>query len=117
MTLTAIGAQDAATRAGKELPAWQVRDGMLVRRFKTTGMQASLLAAGAIVHLAELAYHHPDLLVTFGGVEVRLTTHDAGGISERDFALAAAIDRVMDWRPDGQALTGPDQPTYLKQGA
>ena len=47
-----------------------------------------------ITLIAEAEGHHPDLLVSWGRVRVQLWTHDAGGLSEKDFALAARIDSV-----------------------
>lgn len=44
--------------------------------------------------LAEQANHHPDVLLTWPGVTMMLTTHDAGGLTEKDFALAAKIEAV-----------------------
>jgi pterin-4a-carbinolamine dehydratase len=106
-------------RLAAELPGWS-REGDTIRRvYETHGWKGSMLVAGAIAHLAEAAWHHPDLLVTYPRVEVRLTTHEAGGASERDFALARKIEEVVTWRPEpGGALEGtPDDPrfAYLKR--
>jgi 4a-hydroxytetrahydrobiopterin dehydratase len=90
---------DATVRAARELPQWQVRDGQLVRVFETKGWTRSIQLANAIGHLAECADHHPDLLVTWPRLEVRLVTHDAGGITGKDFALAAKIEEVAGWKP------------------
>jgi 4a-hydroxytetrahydrobiopterin dehydratase len=65
-----------------------------------------MMIAGAIAHLAELAWHHPDLIVTYPRVTVRLTTHDAGGISDYDFALARRIEALVGWRPTDDGLPG-----------
>lgn len=96
-----------------ELAHWQLRDGMLERRYETGGWRASMMVAGAIGHLAELAWHHPDLLVTFPAVTVRLITHDVGGISHRDLSLARRIEALVRWQPAASdaGLTGlPDDP-------
>ena len=53
----------------------------------------------AIGYIAEAAYHHPDLAVTWGKVWVKLKTHSAGGITDKDFALAKKIEEVVLWRP------------------
>ena len=75
------------------------------------------MVANAIGHLGEAAWHHPDLLVTFPRVEVRLTNHDAGGITDKDFELARKIEDLVQWQPAkaGGALKGPpaSQP-YVK---
>lgn len=81
------------------LPHWRLEESRLVRRYRTAGWKASLLAAGAVGHLAEAAWHHPDLLVSFGSLEVRLHSHDAGGITARDLALARRIEDLVVWQP------------------
>jgi 4a-hydroxytetrahydrobiopterin dehydratase len=59
-----------------------------------------------IGYLAEAAYHHPDLTVTWAKVWVKLNTHSAGGITDKDFELARRIEDAVLWRPSGGALTG-----------
>jgi 4a-hydroxytetrahydrobiopterin dehydratase len=73
------------------------------------------MVANTIGHLAEAAWHHPELRVTYASVTVLLNTHDAGGITEKDLALAARIEETVMWRPglDGGALEGtPSDPRY-----
>ena len=60
----------------------------------------------ADVYLSEAAYHHPDLAVTWGRVTVKLSTHSAGGITDKDFELARKIEEAALWRPSGGALEG-----------
>ncbi|MSP66837.1 MAG: 4a-hydroxytetrahydrobiopterin dehydratase [Alphaproteobacteria bacterium] len=110
-----LAAAVVRARLAKTLPHWTLQGGQLVRRYQTGGWKGTLLAVNAIGHLAEAAWHHPDILATYPAVEVRLSTHEAGGISERDFALAAKIEEVIQWRPgrDGGALEGtPDDPRH-----
>ena len=65
------------------------------------------MLVNAIGYLAEAAYHHPDLTVTWGRVIVKLSTHSAGGITDKDFDLARKIEDVALWRPAaGGALEG-----------
>jgi 4a-hydroxytetrahydrobiopterin dehydratase len=95
-----------AERLG-ELPGWYYRDGWIRRVYKTDGWQTTLMLVNAIGYLAEAAYHHPDLSVTWGRVVVKLATHSAGGITDKDFALARRIEDVALWRPpEGGALEG-----------
>lgn len=98
-------------RLAVELPDWQYVDGQLQRRYGTADFRTALLLTNAIGHLAELAWHHPDIQLGWGSVTVSLMSHDAGGITERDFELAARIDDLADWQPaTDSALTGtPDQ--------
>jgi pterin-4a-carbinolamine dehydratase len=90
---------ETQVRLDQTLPAWKLDHGAICRTYKTAGWQATILVVGAIAHLAEAAGHHPDLAVSYASVEVRLSTHDAGGITERDFGLAARIEEVVLWHP------------------
>ena len=105
-----------ATRLPQELPRWSFTNGHLERVFKTAGWKASLMVVNAIGHLAEVAWHHPDLAVSYASVTVRLMTHDAGGITDKDFELARKIEEVVMWRPGqqpGSALEGtPNDERY-----
>jgi pterin-4a-carbinolamine dehydratase len=75
-----------------------------------------MMAAGAIAHLAETAWHHPDLFLSWDKVEVRLVTHDSGGITEKDLALARQIEAVVTWAPPPPLDGTPADPrwAYLK---
>ena len=87
-----------------ELRHWRLDSGAICRTYRTGSWKGSLMVVNAIGHLAEAAWHHPELRVTFPAVEVRLDTHDAGGITDRDFELARKIEALIQWRP---AATGP----------
>lgn len=97
------------------LPHWSLEDGWIRRRYATQGFKSALLVATVVGHLAETAWHHPEMTVSYGAVEVRLQSHDAGGVTERDLALAARIEEVVAWRPGGEdgPFTGtPDDPRF-----
>jgi 4a-hydroxytetrahydrobiopterin dehydratase len=90
-----------------ELPGWYYEDGWIRRWYKTDGWPITLMLVNAIGFLAEAANHHPDLSVTWARVGVKLSTHSAGGITGKDFALARQIEDVVLWRPPpGSALEG-----------
>jgi 4a-hydroxytetrahydrobiopterin dehydratase len=86
------------------LADWYLEDGWLRRKFTTDGWPTTLMLVNAVGYLAEAAYHHPDLAVTWGKLWVKLKTHSAGGITDKDFALAKKIEEVVLWRP---AKDGP----------
>lgn len=89
------------------LPGWYFEDGWIRRVYKTDGWPTTLMLVNAVGYLAEAAYHHPDLSVTWARVTVKLSTHSAGGITQKDFDLARQIEDVVLWRPAaGGALTG-----------
>ncbi len=95
----------------KNLPHWTASDACLQRTFTTTGWKSTLMLINMIGHLAEVAWHHPDIHASWNKVGLRLSTHDVDGVSERDFELARKIDEVIDWRPDlaNGALEGTPQ--------
>jgi 4a-hydroxytetrahydrobiopterin dehydratase len=102
-------------RLARELPAWGFEDNALQRSYRTENWKSTLMVANTIGHLAEVAWHHPELFLSYGTVGVRLNSHDAGGVTERDFELARRIEQVVLWRPDreGGALTGtPDDDRF-----
>ena len=91
----------------KALPGWYYEDGWIRRVYKTDGWPTTLMLFNAIGYSAEAAYHHPDLSVTWWRVTVKLSTQSAGGITDKDFALARKIEDVALWRPPaGDALEG-----------
>lgn len=81
------------------LPGWTGNDGWLRREFKTDGWRSTMLLVNAISFFAEAANHHPDLEVHWGSVVVRLQTHTAGGVTEKDLQLADRIEATASWHP------------------
>jgi 4a-hydroxytetrahydrobiopterin dehydratase len=93
--------------AERNLSAWYLEDGWLRRKFNTGGWPITLMLVNAIGYSAEQSWHHPDLAVTWGKVWVKLKTHSAGGISDKDFELAKRIEALAIWKPEaGAALEG-----------
>jgi 4a-hydroxytetrahydrobiopterin dehydratase len=91
----------------RDLPGWFYEDGWIRRDYKTDGWPTTLMLVNVIGYLAEAAYHHPDLTVTWARVGVKLKTHSAGGITDKDLELARKIEDVALWRPaEGGALEG-----------
>ncbi len=118
-TADAVYTVDEITaRLAEELPAWYHEDGWIRRKYKTSGWKATLMVVNTVGHLAEAAWHHPDLTVSYAFVTVKLMNHAAKGVTDKDFELAAKIEEVVMWRPgEGAALEGtPDDPRfkYLK---
>lgn len=91
-----------------ELPHWYYEDGWIRRKYRTSGWKGTLMVVNAIGHLAEAAWHHPDLTVSYAFVIVKLVTHAARGVTDKDFALAKKIEEVVQWQPalEGQGLEG-----------
>lgn len=66
-------------------------DGELTASFRTGDFARGARLVAAIADAAEKLNHHPDLTLSYGAVGVRLSSHDAGGVTERDLELARAI--------------------------
>lgn len=81
------------------LQGWTADDAWIVREYRTDGWRSTMLLVGAIAFIAEAANHHPDLGVHWGKVTVRLQTHSAGGVTEKDLQLADQIERIARWHP------------------
>jgi 4a-hydroxytetrahydrobiopterin dehydratase len=99
------------------LNGWYLEDGWLRRKFNTDGWPTPLMLVNAVGYLGEAAWHHADLAVTWGKVWVKLKTHSAGGITDKDFALAQKIEEVALWRPQpGGPLEGtPNAFVHIKK--
>lgn len=90
-------------RLKEQLPSWTQQDGWLRRKYKTSGWKGTLMVVNTIGHLAEAAWHHPDLTVSYAFVNVKLMNHAAKGITDKDFALARKIEEVVMWQPGAEA--------------
>ncbi len=106
-------------RLGHDLPRWRYEAGWIVRKYRTASWKGTLMVINTVGHLAEAAWHHPDISASYGWVEVRLNNRAAKGITDKDFELARKIEEVVGWQPgaEGGALTGtPSDPrfAYLK---
>ena len=93
-------------RLAKELPHWYYEGGWIRRKFRTHGWKGTLMVINAVGHLAEAAWHHPDITASYAWVEVRLMNHAAKGVTDKDFELARKIEDVVHWQPSGGALEG-----------
>ncbi len=88
-----LGESDIVTRL-LNLNDWQ-RDGATIRKeFVRASFPAAIAFVVQIGFLAERADHHPDMTVKYRHVTISLTTHDASGLTELDFDLAEAIEKV-----------------------
>jgi 4a-hydroxytetrahydrobiopterin dehydratase len=117
MTSKTYSEDEVNKRLAAELSHWYFEDGWIRRKYKTSGWKATLMVVNTVGHLAEAAWHHPDLTVSYAFVIVKLCTHDANGITDKDFELAAKIEAVIGWQPalEQGALTGtPNEDARFK---
>lgn len=75
-----------------ERTGWQVQDGQLTRTFQLDTFALALNFVNRVGELAARAGHHPDIDIRYNKVRLSLSTHDAGGITAKDFDLAAQAD-------------------------
>jgi len=101
-------AEEIDARLKAELSHWYFEDGWIRRKYKTSGWKGTLMVVNTVAHLAEAAWHHPDLTVSYAFVIVKLCTHSAKGITDKDFTLAKKIEEVIQWQPgkEGGTLEG-----------
>ena len=78
-----------------ELPKWQRSDQSIVRQFEFKNFPEAIGFVDRLALEAEEAFHHPDIDIRWNKVQLTLTTHDQGGLTVKDFDLAAAIDRLL----------------------
>ena len=107
--------EEVEERLKNELPHWYLENGWIRRKYKTSGWKATLMVVNTVGHLAEAAFHHPDLTVSYAFVIVKLMNHAAKGITNKDFELAHKIESVIMWQPSKEegALEGiPDDPRF-----
>ena len=84
---------DDEVRAGLErLPEWQREGDEIVRVFELESFPVAIEFVERVAELAEAANHHPDIDIRYRKVRIALTSHDAGGLTDKDLALAEQID-------------------------
>jgi len=86
---------DTITTALRALPEWRREGDAIARDLRFPAFMEAIRFIDRVAVLAEEADHHPELTNVYWNVAVRLTTHDAGGITQRDLDLAGAIDAVV----------------------
>lgn len=85
---------DAIARALAALPAWKRDGNAIARTYDRKDFDGSIAFVNAIAKAANAANHHPDVAISWNQVTVKTWSHDAGGLTDRDFALARAIDAL-----------------------
>lgn len=94
MCMTLLNDSERET-LGTNLPEWQLDGETLSRRFEFSGFLDSIAFVTRVAVLAEIADHHPDIDIRWNKVTLALTTHEAGGLTEKDSDLATAIDASL----------------------
>jgi 4a-hydroxytetrahydrobiopterin dehydratase len=92
MGIAKLGTEEIEARLG-QLPGWTLAAGKLHREYKFADFVAAFGFMSSCALIAEKLDHHPEWFNVWNKVVVDLTTHDAGGLSARDFALAAEMEK------------------------
>ena len=78
--------------AQKSIPTWKRKGATISRTFAFEDFPAAMKFVNAVARAAEKACHHPDIDIRWNKVTLTLTTHDAGGLTTKDFSLAERFD-------------------------
>jgi 4a-hydroxytetrahydrobiopterin dehydratase len=78
-----------------EVPEWHFEDGEIARSFEFGDFREAMSFVNSVALIAERAGHHPDIDIRYNKVRLVLSSHDAGGITEKDFAVAKEISGVL----------------------
>jgi 4a-hydroxytetrahydrobiopterin dehydratase len=92
--MSALSAEDANLRL-RALPELKIVSGELVRTFQFKDFLGALGFVNLVGERAEEAGHHPDIDIRYNKVRLGLVTHDQGGLTAKDFELAARIDQLI----------------------
>jgi 4a-hydroxytetrahydrobiopterin dehydratase len=92
--MAALSSSEIATRLA-ELPNWHQGQNALVRDFSFGDFREAMSFVNSVAAVSERAGHHPDIDIRYNKVHLALSSHDAGGITPRDFSLAAEIEQVL----------------------
>jgi 4a-hydroxytetrahydrobiopterin dehydratase len=85
---------DEITDRLRSLSGWEIKDGKLTKAYTFDDFMGAVHFVDRLAPVAESEGHHPDLQVGWGRVVVQLTSHDAGGLTAKDFKLASLIDKL-----------------------
>lgn len=87
--------QQKAAELMASVPDWALGEDVISRELRFENIRESMAFAERVVDLAEEQAHHPDIYISINFVTLVLSTHKVGGLTQADFALAAAIDRLL----------------------
>jgi 4a-hydroxytetrahydrobiopterin dehydratase len=92
--MSVLSPEEASSRLA-DLPSWRIESGELVRIFQFSDFLAAMSFVNRVAELAEEAGHHPDIDIRYSRVRLALVSHDAGGITAKDFELARQADLAV----------------------
>ncbi|HLG22346.1 MAG TPA: 4a-hydroxytetrahydrobiopterin dehydratase [Candidatus Manganitrophaceae bacterium] len=84
---------DEVKRKVHDLKGWELSDNVLQKKYSFKSFKGSMAFVNKVAELANSVDHHPDIIINYNRVILKLTTHSQGGITDKDFNLAQMIDR------------------------
>ena len=98
MTEQALGKlnEDQIESSLEQVPEWAEVNGQIQRTYQFDDFEQSMGFVNKVAQYAESAQHHPDILIRYNKVTLTVSTHDAGGITHKDFDLASSADSMAD---------------------
>jgi 4a-hydroxytetrahydrobiopterin dehydratase len=84
-------------KAIEKLEGWELKDGKLNAQIEFENFKEAFTIMTRIAFEAELLAHHPEWTNVYNQLDISLTTHDAGGITEKDITLAKRINEIIGW--------------------
>lgn len=85
---------DEVKKKVHDLKGWELYDGVIQKKFSFRSFKASMAFVNKVAELADSVDHHPDMIINYNRVLLKLTTHSQGGITDKDFSLAQMIDQA-----------------------
>lgn len=92
--MSSILSQNEINQVLKTLPGWTARDNSIERVFEFKDFAGAMEFVNRVATAAEAANHHPDILINYNRVTLRLSSHDSGGVTQRDVRMAAKINEL-----------------------
>jgi 4a-hydroxytetrahydrobiopterin dehydratase len=94
--MSALSDETIRAEVQERLPGWRYEDGALRKRFTFRGFAAAIAFIDRMAEVAKASRHHPDFCSHYDAVDVSVTTHSAGGVTNADLSLARAIEAIAD---------------------
>jgi 4a-hydroxytetrahydrobiopterin dehydratase len=82
-------------KALRDLPSWTKSGSSIKRQFELPDFKKAMVFVNQVAEAAERANHHPDITINYNKVTMSLTSHDSGGITQRDVRMAGEISRIF----------------------
>lgn len=89
-------AKNAVEELMESIPAWSLGEHAIERELRFKTFWQAMEFVNKVANLADEADHHPAIFISYTLVQLTLTTHRAGGLTMKDFILAAKIDHLVD---------------------